>query len=382
MQIPDQKPGAAGPVDPQPQSPADWNGGWRPVWPPVSYWARVAVVIVAVVAVAGLVLHLRDLFMVVIAAILIALGLQPALAFSERRGATRGTGMAVIILVGLLLAGVALASIIPAVFDQVNRATGALPDMLEDLGTRFPPLAGVIEGWQEGEATNIEGLTPFAGGVFRTTLNMVTLLVLIPYFATAMPTLKSGVFRLIGTKRRDDFVYLVNQATELTSNYMIGNLIVSVATAVVTATGLWLLGVPYALALGVWMGLADLIPSVGGLIGGIPVLVMAGLVGWPQLIGAAVLLLGYQQFENYWLNPRVMKKAVDLSPPAVILSLLVGASIAGVLGALLALPIAALSKVVVSELVVRDRIDKVRAEGAENATVRRSRGRIGSRPLP
>lgn len=126
----------------------------------------------------------------------------------------------------------------------------------------------------------------------------------------------------------------------------------------------------------------DLIPAIGALIGMIPVIAVASQLGGQKLLFSVVFLLLYQQFENYVIAPRVMKKAVNLNPALVIISLLVGGSLAGLVGALLALPVAALIKVLLTEFFVRDRMEIVRQEPEEPVSQRRIRGRIGSRPLP
>jgi predicted PurR-regulated permease PerM len=103
--------------------------------------------------------------------------------------------------------------------------------------------------------------------------------------------------------------------------------------------------------------------------------------GGPQLAGALILLLVYQQVENYLIAPRVMNRAIDLNPATVIIALLIGGSLAGVVGALLALPVAAMLKILVFELLVPGRIETLRRD----ADTPRRGGRIrrrGARPLP
>jgi predicted PurR-regulated permease PerM len=105
-----------------------------------------------------------------------------------------------------------------------------------------------------------------------------------------------------------------------------------------------------------WAGLADLIPAVGSYLGAIPAIVV-GLIVSPWVgVALAVFFVLYQQFENYVIVPRVMRDAVNLSPASVIISTLVGASLAGFAGALLALPVAATMKVVVLDVWLRDRM--------------------------
>ena len=112
------------------------------------------------------------------------------------------------------------------------------------------------------------------------------------------------------------------------------------------------------------------------------VAVVAFSVGPEALIWSMVLLFAYQQLENFLIAPRVMNRAVDLSPASVIIALMVGGSLAGLVGALLALPLAALLKIVFRDYVVQERIDQVRAEAANGEGGRRTRRRGRSRPLP
>jgi predicted PurR-regulated permease PerM len=143
------------------------------------------------------------------------------------------------------------------------------------------------------------------------------------------------------------------------------------------------IGLPYALALATWVALMDLIPAIGALIGMIPVVIVASQIGIREVVFAIIFFVLYQQFENYVLAPRVMRKAVNLNPALVIIALLVGGSLAGLVGALLALPVAALTKVLITEFFVEGRLQTVREETRENNVARRRlRGRFGSRPLP
>ena len=158
---------------------------------------------------------------------------------------------------------------------------------------------------------NIDPLA-IVGSVVVTIFNVVTLLLLTPYFAVAFPGMKSALFRLTRRSNREDFVFVVNRAVDLTSNYIVGNLAISLMAAATSFVAFLLLGLPYPLALATWVGIMDLIPAIGALIGMIPVIAVA--------------------------------------------SQLVGGSLAGLVGALLALPVAALIKVLLTR-VLRPRPD-------------------------
>ena len=358
------------------------SSSWEEFWPPISYWSRAATVVIGVVIAVRVLAALQNVLLIVVAAFVIALGLQPALKAMETRGMRRGAAMAVIVLAGLVVMAGAAAAIVPTILSQAASAFERLPEIITDLESRSPMFANLLEQFQlpEGGEGGFVGLAgSFALGVFNT----VTLLLLTPYFAVAFPTMKSGAFRLLRREHREDFVYIINQSTELTSNYILGNLTISLVAGVVTYAGLYIIGVPYPLALAAWVAITDLIPAFGALVGAIPVLLVAALTGPQELVWALILIVAYQQFENYVLAPRVMKRAVDLSPPVVIIALMIGGTLAGIVGALLALPIAALTKILITEFLIRGRIDTVRADAANGASTRRRfRGRVGARPLP
>jgi predicted PurR-regulated permease PerM len=343
-------------------------------------------VVIAVVISVRILASLQNVLLIIIAAFVISLGMQPVLTNLEKRGMRRGTGMALIVLIGLLIMAGLAAAIVPTVINQAVTAFELVP-LVADLEDRSPviadlleqvPIPGAGQGVEGGQA--IEVLGSLAQGLFNT----ITLLLLVPYFAVSFPAMKSWMFRLLRRDHREDFIYIINQSTELTSNYIIGNLTISLIAGVISFLGFSLIGLPYAVALAAWVAVTDLIPGFGALIGAVPVLIVAGVTGGQEFLWAFVLLLAYQQVENYLLAPRVMKRAVDVSPPVVIVALLVGGTLAGIVGALLALPVAALIKILASEFLIRRRVESVRdgnASGTEPSK-RKHRGRIGSRPLP
>jgi predicted PurR-regulated permease PerM len=132
--------------------------------------------------------------------------------------------------------------------------------------------------------------------------------------------------------------------------YVSGNLVISVIAGTLAFAVLELLGVPYAAALGFWVAIADLVPSIGALLGAVLCVVVALSSSGPHALAVAAYFVVYQRVENYFILPRVMTKAIDLSAPTVLVTLLVGAHLAGLGGALIALPIAAATKVVIREL--------------------------------
>ena len=145
-----------------------------------------------------------------------------------------------------------------------------------------------------------------------------------------------------------------------------------------------IIGVRFALVLAAWVAFTDLIPAVGAFIGAAGVAAVTAFQGPSVVIAAVALLLVYQVVENFVVAPRVMNRAVDLSPVGVIVALLIGGSLAGLFGALLALPIAAMFKIIVFELLVPERIDEIRRDRPKEGGLHGRSGRPAapSRDIP
>lgn len=330
---------------------------------------------------------LQGILLVILASFVLAIGFQPAISWFEARGMRRGLGLALVLMVFLIVFGGLAALALPLILSQAGEMVEQIPALVERLQAGdglVARLAGLIDLEQiTTESTSdptaaLEVVGNAAGFVF----NFLTVLLVTPYFAMSMPGIKIWLVRLLRPQHREDFVRVLGESTDLMANFIVGNLIVSVVAGVVTWVGLAIIGVPYALALAAWVAITDLIPILGALLGAAGVAAVA-LVETPELvIWAMLLLIVYQQIENYLVAPRVMNRAVDLSPASVIIALMVGGALAGLVGALLALPVAALIKIVFQDYVVQGRVEKMRNEAAENGGVARQRRRRGSRPLP
>jgi predicted PurR-regulated permease PerM len=138
---------------------------------------------------------------------------------------------------------------------------------------------------------------------------------------------------------------------EKVGGYVAGNLAISLIAGLLAFIFLALAHVPFPVALALWVAIADLIPLVGATLGAIPSIIVAFVVSIPIGIATIAYFIVYQQAENYLIAPRVMTKAVDLSPAAVLLAALIGASLLGFVGALMAIPAAASIKLVMQEIV-------------------------------
>jgi predicted PurR-regulated permease PerM len=372
MQAPSEAPPEAPETAPPPSvAPSE---PWMERWPPISYWMKVGAALLVVFVAARAVAAVSNVILLVLASLVLALGLQPAISWLERRGTRRGWAVAFIFLSAIVVVGGFLALVIPIVIKQLAGLVDAAPGYL----TRAQRGNGILAQLDDqfdlmGKLRDLSSQLPttaFAVAKSFTALvfNTVTVFILTAYFSTALPQVRRAVARLMKRDHRENFQRILEESTARIGGYVMGNLVVSLIAGGVAVIGLLLLGVPYAVVLGVWVAIADLIPAVGAYLGAVPALVVAAFIGLPQFLGTLVLFIVYQQFENYLIAPRIMKQAVDLSPAAVIVALLVGGSLAGFVGALLSLPVAAVIKIVARELYVSDRIEEVQqADAAQTA---------------
>jgi predicted PurR-regulated permease PerM len=156
--------------------------------------------------------------------------------------------------------------------------------------------------------------------------------------------------KLLADRHRDRVRIVAADCAKAVTGYMAGNLLISVVAGFATFVFLTIVGVPFAGVLGLWVAFADLIPLVGATLGAIPTVAVAFLSSPGRGIAVVIFYVVYQQVENHLLQPTIMSRTVDLNPLAVLVSVLVGVELFGILGALLAIPIAGILQVVVRNI--------------------------------
>jgi predicted PurR-regulated permease PerM len=167
------------------------------------------------------------------------------------------------------------------------------------------------------------------------------------YFMLDLPRLRRGVVRLFTMDRRERYGAVVEIVIAKVGDYMIGRILIAFVGGLAAFVILEVLHVPYPLPLAILIGILDLIPLIGHPIGAV-VAVAVSLFSkplWPTTTLLAIVFLCYQQLENYVVAPRILRSSVDISALAVLLAALIGASVLGVVGALIAIPVAAAVKV-------------------------------------
>ncbi len=330
--------------------------------PAMAYWARVTLTVAGALVLLLAAWRVRNILLLVLVAAVFAVGLDPQVRWLQRRRLSRGWAVTVILLlsVGLLVlfgwlvipAAVRqtheLVTHTPDYLDRLQHATGFLGTLQQhyDLAQRLKETTTQLPSFA---LKQVPGVTASAGSIV---FNALTVTVLTIYFLAGLPRGQAAATALLARQRQhaDRNVRILEESLGRIGGYVSGNLLISVIAGTLAFAVLELLGVPFAAALGFWVAIADLVPSVGAMLGAVLCVIVALFSSGAHGIAVAVYFVVYQRVENYFILPRIMTKAIDLSAPTVIVTLLVGARLAGLEGALIALPIAAAVKVVIREV--------------------------------
>jgi predicted PurR-regulated permease PerM len=334
-------------------------------------------------------LSARNLLALVLVAMFLAVSLDPAVRWLVARGLPRGLAVACILVVLVAILVLFLVSVIPRLVSQFTTLVDTLPSYLarladrsrryQDLNARYhlsSRLEVVVGQLPERLASGALGLTSrILGGLFA----VLTVLVFTIYFLLDLPRLRRGVVRLFTVDRRARYGAMVDIMVDKVGSYMIGRLAIGLLGGAVAGIALAALRVPYALPLAILIGLLDVIPLLGHPVGTVVAVLVALFTVplWPTTVLLVVVLLAYQQVENYLIGPRILGHSVEISPAAVLLATLLGAAILGVVGALMAIPIAAAVKVLLVQ-----QIDQHEAAAAAASRRRRWRHRTDTAQQP
>jgi predicted PurR-regulated permease PerM len=304
----------------------------------------------------------RSILILLLTAAFLAIGLNPAVEALERRKLRRGRAVGVVLLAVLLFfVGFGFA-VVPPIIEQAQGFADDLPRYIEQLqdNERIASLDerfGLLE--QARSALDDPGRIGIsaAGGVlgvskvvFSAFFSALVVLVLTLYFLSSLPTIKANAYRLIPRSRRARVGLLTDEILSRVGGYVAGAASIATLAGVTTFLLLLVLGVDYPLALAMLVAITGLIPLIGATIGAAVVTLVALFTSVQVAIICAGYYLIYQQIENYLLYPRIMQRSVNVSPAATVVAVLIGGSLLGVLGALLAIPIAAAIQLVLNEV--------------------------------
>jgi len=223
-------------------------------------------------------------------------------------------------------------------FQSITSTAGAddkVASLLKDLAAGLPDAAGALLG--------------IFAGVFGSLLSMVTLTFLALFLLMERPTITDWLFGFTPPRVERRWRPVVEESIGAVSSSLIGNIAISLVAALVAGLSAWALGLPFPLVLALIAGLLDLIPQVGATVAAVILVAVALTVGTPEAVVMLVIQLVYQQLENYVVYPIVYRRAVELSGFTTIVAVLIAGALLGVVGAILAVPFAAVIKTVLRE---------------------------------
>jgi predicted PurR-regulated permease PerM len=308
-----------------------------------------------------------QLLLWIVAALFIALGLEPVVSWLESRKIPRPAG--ILVSVTVLVSAVVgfFATLIPTIVEQVTQVVQQAPiwvrdfidsDFFRSLDDQFGVRERITEELDKfvndpaAVGGIFGGVVSFGSTVANGLFGTLIVLVLSLYFLAALPAMKKWGYRLAPRSRRARVEALSEEITRSVGNYVIGQACVALLNATFAFIVMSIVGVPFALLLAFVVALLAFIPLVGGLIAGVLVVLIALTEDWQTATVYAICYFAYLQFEAYFISPRIMQKAVAVPGAVAVISVIAGGSLLGVLGALIAIPTAAAVLLLVREIYI------------------------------
>jgi predicted PurR-regulated permease PerM len=316
---------------------------------------------------------LRDVLVMLLVALFLSFAMEPAVQFLARRGWKRGLATGAVFAAFAIIGLLVVAAMAPLVVAQVNGLIESAPQSVDDLieaANRLPfvdleaseALREEIDrfGRRFGERLGNAALSA-AGDVVSVGATAIGMLLqilaigLVTFYLVADgPRFRRTMARPLPPARQREMLAIWEMAVAKTGGYIYSRVLLAVVATVIHAAALLVLGIDFPLPLGIWMGLMSaFIPVVGVYLGGSLLLLVAAAEGGSKVIAILVVVVVYQQVENYLLAPRVQARTMDLHPAVAFVSVLIGGALLGAVGALLALPVAAISKALLQTYVQR-----------------------------
>ena len=353
------------------------------IWDRIVRWgifcaALAAIVGVVVSAFMFLVWPFRVIFAPVALALVVVYLLNPLVNRLQRTGMRRGFAVALIYVAFVAVVTTALSFLIPVIARQIGGFIENLPGYVEDVTREINQFAA-RRGWDfridlSGEQIRqyvsdnretiigvLGGVRSFAFGIIHILITLIIGIILSIYILLDLPKIQRTMRAMLPEDRRDEISGLMEKIGGALGGFFRGQLLVALFVGVASAVGLTIVGIPFAVVVGLIAGIFNLVPLIGPFIGAIPAVILALLSDQPSdAIWAGVVLLAVQQIDNHIISPNVMGRTVKLHPITVMLALLAAGSLIGIFGMLLVIPLIAAIKAVAQHLwskrTVRDAI--------------------------
>lgn len=328
---------------------------------PFAIGFKAALGVAAAAALVEAVARTWSVLLLLLISLFIAIGLDPVVDRLSRRGLRRGVAVAVVSLFALALLAVFVASAVPALTGEYRHLSTQVPHLLHNLQQRHDAIGRAarkvhLSGGTVARAVSFHGVVAIGRTVLSAVVATLTVTVLTVYLLANLPAVKSTAYQLVPRRRRARVGLLADEVLRLVGGYLLGNAITSAVAGLATYVFLLALGVPDAVFLGLLVAVFDLIPMIGAPVAG---LVVAAVALSESLLKAVLVIaftLTFRLLEDYLLSPRVMRATVEVAPMVTVIAVLIGGALLGVIGALIAVPVAAAVDLIRRE-VLQPRLD-------------------------
>jgi len=314
-----------------------------------------------------LVIRARSVLIIIGLAVFIAAGLDPVVGWLTRHRIPRWTAVLIVIASALGVAAAFLAAAIPPLASEATALAHQIPHYMHDLQDRNSQLGKLnvkyhiqqrLSKLVSGGGTSLVGGVLGAGELVLSTASFIlAVLVLSIYFLAGLPRIKVFAYQLIPHSRRTRAILIGDEILAKVGGFVLGNFITSVIAGLGTYFWLLAFGVPYPILLAMFVALLDLIPVIGSTIGGAVVTLVALTVSLPVAIATLAFYIAYRLAEDYLIVPRVMRRTVEVPAIVSLVAVLIGGVLMGIIGALVAIPVAAAVRLLLREITIR-RLDR------------------------
>lgn len=305
---------------------------------------------------------IRDILLTVFIAFIVAAAIDAPVDWMARHKIPRSLGTTLIYFLVFSLFALFLYAVVPPLSGQLEVLASNLPEYLDQLGAGFEALQQKIgPGSLQKVLTQLnDQLVRASSNIFETMINIFgglvsagMILVVSVYLVIQDKGIKEFVSSVTPPSSRAYVINLTERVQLKLGSWLRGQLLLMLIVGVLAYIGLLLLKVKFALTLALLVGLLEIIPYIGPILGGAPAVALAFLQSPILALFVIVLFIVIQQFENYLITPLVMKRAVGLNPLVIIISMIIGGNLGGIMGVVVAVPIVATASVFLGDIFVR-----------------------------
>lgn len=295
---------------------------------------------------------IRDLLLILFVAIILMSALSPLVSFFTKLKLPKALGIAITYIIIIAVVVGLLLSILPPLVEETSRFIVTLPPLLGQLFN----ITGIDKSVFQSQLTTLsKNVFSITLAVFDNLLTIIFLMVITFYLLLERDNLENRL-SLLFVGREERVRKSIVQIEDKLGAWLRGQLLLSLIIGVLSYIGLTILNVPYVLPLAVIAGVLEVVPVIGPIISAIPAVLIALTISPILSLGVVAVYFIIQQLENHLIVPQVMKRAVGLNPLVVILAIAIGSRLLGIVGALLAVPIAAVLQIIVTEIIEERKI--------------------------